>query len=75
MISRIAHTEKTSTFFDAYIFAVAQNSVMSKGKNYNFIWYNLILPRVKKDSWMGYFLVWKGSINAGVFSLLKNEDH
>lgn len=36
MISGIAHTEKTSTFFDAYIFIVAQNIVMlsqrKKGK-------------------------------------------
>lgn len=29
MISGIAHTEKPSTFFDAYIFTVAQNFVMS----------------------------------------------
>lgn len=39
MISRIAHTEKTSTFFDACIFTVAQNIVVSsqREKKYNFI--------------------------------------
>lgn len=69
MISGIAHTEKTSIFFDASIFTVAQNIVMSsqREKKYNLVWYNLLLPRVKKDSWMGYFLVWKAFISADFF--------
>lgn len=67
-----SHWENINIFWCLYLYSKhwwCQNIVVSnqREKKYNLIWYNLFLPRVEKDSWMGCFLVWKAYINADFF--------
>lgn len=63
-----SHWETFNIFWCLYLYSGSKHcDVKSKGKKCNLVWYNLFLPRVKKDCWMGYFLVWKAFINTDFF--------
>lgn len=63
-----SHWETFNIFWCLYLYSGSKHcDVKSKGKKCNLVWYDSFLPRVKKNCWMGYFLVWKAFINTDFF--------